>query len=480
LSTLPRSTPAGQGVDPSAIMRFIDAIENHGGLDLHGIMVLRRGKVIAEGHWSPYTPEQPTMLFSLSKSFTSTAVGFAVAEGRLKVDDPVLSFFPDEAPEKPGRHWKGMTVRHLLTMSTGHTKETLGAMRGRRDGDWVKGFLRQPLKHKPGTHFFYNTGATYMLSAIVQRVTGQRLTDYLMPRLFAPLGIARPVWEQCPKGIDTGGFGLNLAAEDIARFGQFLLQRGAWEGKALLPAAWVDEASASQIDSSTMGWSEDWSAGYGYQFWRCTADCYRGDGAFGQFCVVIPRLDMVIAITSGQPGTQDVLSHIWKELLPGVDAADAGAKAQEELERKIKGLAHLPPHGLSASAMEADLDGKAFTLEKNDLRLRKLSLRFDANGCEAILGIGRKIARLHCGRESWVKGLFVRNGAHVMGTLFSIPTAASFTWEDGSTLLLTVRDLAGPYVTTFRLAFQDGGVALTRLINVGATGEPPVIAGRQA
>ena len=166
------------------------------------------------------------MLFSLSKSFTSTAVGMAVAEGRLSVDDPVLSFFPDEAPRKPGENLAAMRVRHLLAMSTGHDQDTTEHLYRRRDGNWARAFLARPVAHAPGTHFLYNTGATYMLSAIVQKVTGQTLLEYLRPRLFEPLGIEGATWETCPRGVNTGGFGLSVKTEDIARFGQLYLQRG--------------------------------------------------------------------------------------------------------------------------------------------------------------------------------------------------------------------------------------------------------------
>jgi len=276
---LPRSTPEEQGVASSGILSFISAAES---LELHGLMLLRHGHVLAEGWWSPYGPDLRHMLFSLSKSFTSTAIGLATAEGRLSVDDPVCSFFPDALPEEVSENLAAMRVRHLLTMSTGHAEEP--RLMERNDGDWVKGFLHAPVAHVPGTLFLYNSPASYMLSAIIQRVTGQRLLDYLHPRLLEPLGIAEATWETCPKGINTGGWGLSIKTEEIARFGQLYLQQGVWNGRRLLPQGWVEEATARQV-SCDEGRRGDWAEGYGYQFWR-SRHGYRGDGALGQYCVV--------------------------------------------------------------------------------------------------------------------------------------------------------------------------------------------------
>ena len=210
---LPRCAPEAQGVSSSAIHGFVEAVEKQIS-ELHSFMLLRHGAVVAEGWWSPYGPDRPHMLFSLSKSFTSTAIGLAVAEGRLSVEDRVLSFFPDDAPARISRNLDAMQVRHLLSMSTGHAEDTTGYMHKRRDGNWIRAFLARPVQHKPGTFFLYNTGATYMLSAIIQKVTGLTLLDYLQPRLFEPLGIQNPTWEMSPQGINTGGYGLSITTED--------------------------------------------------------------------------------------------------------------------------------------------------------------------------------------------------------------------------------------------------------------------------
>lgn len=310
--SLPRSTPEEQGVASVGILEFVQAADRQVNT-MHSFMLVRHGHVIAEGWWKPETAETPHVLWSLSKSFTSTAVGLAVEEGKLRIDDLVLKFFPDDAPADPSANLKAMRVRDLLTMSTGHQDEPrLGS-----DEPWVKTFLAHPVPHKPGTHFRYNTPATYMLSAIVQKVTGQTVLEYLSPRLFEPLGIAPPKWDASPQGISIGGYGLFLRTEDIAKFGQLYLQKGKWNGEQLIPESWINQATSKQVSNGSDP-ERDWDQGYGFQFWRCRHNAYRGDGKDGQFCIVIPELDVVVSMTADTRDLQGQLSLVWDKLLPAI------------------------------------------------------------------------------------------------------------------------------------------------------------------
>lgn len=308
---LPRSTPESQGVSSEVVLDFIQTVDRQVN-SMHSFMLVRHGKVVAEAWWAPESAEKPHVMFSLSKSFTSTAVGMAVAEGKLSVDDLVLSFFPEDAPADPSANLKMMRVRDLLTMACGHQDQV-----NLKDIDttWVKAFLSHPVPHKPGTHFHYNTPGTYMLSAIVQKVTGQTVLEYLKPRLFNPLGIDNPRWDDSPQGISLGGYGLFVRTEDIAKFGQLYLQKGRWHDKQLLPATWVEQATSKQVSNGSDP-ERDWEQGYGFQFWRCRHGAYRGDGKDGQFCVVLPEQDAVIVMTANSGNLQDQLSIVWNKLLP--------------------------------------------------------------------------------------------------------------------------------------------------------------------
>lgn len=331
---LPRSAPEAQGVSSAAIQAFIEAADRE--VDsMHSFMLLRNGHVVAEAWWAPESPDKPHVLWSLSKSFTSTAVGLAVAEGKLSIDDPVIGFFPDSLPPEPSANLKAMRVRDLLTMTTGHQDE----VNLREQSDWIRAFLAHPVPHKPGTHFRYNTPATFMQSAIVQQVTGQTVLEYLGPRLFEPLGIAAPRWDNNPQGISIGGYGLYLRTEEIAKFGQLQLQKGTWNGQTLIPESWVELATSKQVSNGSNPES-DWDQGYGFQFWRCRHNAFRGDGKDGQFCVVLPEQNAVVVLTANTGNMQAELNIVWDKLLPAFQpqALPENPAAVAALRETIAGL----------------------------------------------------------------------------------------------------------------------------------------------
>ena len=331
---LVRATPESQGVSSEAIAKFLRAADEKVN-SMHSVMILRHGKVIAEAWWAPEDATKPHVLWSLSKSFTSTAVGLAVEEGKLSIEDRVVGFFPDDLPGEPSENLRKMQVKDLLTMSTGHADEP----NVRQSQDWIKSFLAHPLPHPPGTFFRYNTPATFMQSAIVQKVTGKTVVDYLQSRLFDPLGIQPPRWDTNPQGISLGGYGLFLKTEDIAKFGQLYLQNGKWEGKQLIPTTWVQQATSKQVSNGDNP-SSDWNQGYGFQFWRCRHNAFRGDGKDGQFCVVLPDQDAVVVMTANTTNMQAQLSLVWDHLLEGFHegAIAEDPKNQEALSGLCKNL----------------------------------------------------------------------------------------------------------------------------------------------
>lgn len=450
-SRLPRSSPEQQGIASARITEFIRSADKdlqH----LHSVMLLRHGKVIAEGWWNPWKPETPHMLFSLSKSFASTAVGCAVAEGRLSVDDPVSAFFPTDLPKKMSPNLRAMKVHHLLSMSTGHHQDTSGSVFPSRTP--FKEFLSLEVEHAPGTYFIYNTAATFMLSAIIQRLTNQTLLEYLQPRLFKPLGIEAEAWESHPNGVNFGGWGLSIKTEDIAQFGQLYLQKGLWNGERIVPESWVEAATCKQVSNGNDPES-DWCQGYGYQFWRCRHNSYRGDGAFGQFCIVMPEQDAVLAITAGLPDMQVVLNLVWEKLLPafGEKELPPAEADHQALERRLTHLAIEPPVGSHTSPMAAQVSGKTYIFETNYETLH--SLRFDFSDQSGtlithLLGGGTKRGKraLGFGYSAWQEGQSALGG-------FSLQcVAASGTWTAEDTFKLTLCQVETPFIQTITCRFE--------------------------
>ncbi len=303
---LPRSTPEAEGVSSAGILAFLEAVRQSKH-EMHSFMLVRHGRVVAEGWWSPYGPEFNHTLYSMSKSFTSTAVGFAVAEGRLRVDDRVVSFFPNDLPEKVSDHLAALRVKDLLTMSVGNDKDPTWPMV--EEQNWVKAFLASPITHPPGSTFMYNSGATYML--LGHRPAGHRAED---PRLPAAAAV-RAAWH---RRHDLGDLS---ARHQRRRLGPEHSEPRAsrssgsciCKGRLARPAdparaQWVEEATTFKIQQplpakpSRPNEQNDWLQGYCYQFWRCRHNAFRGDGAFGQFMIVMPEQDAVIAITA-KPAT---------------------------------------------------------------------------------------------------------------------------------------------------------------------------------
>jgi len=468
---LPRSSPEAQGVSSHALLSFVEAADKSIE-SMNSFMLVRHGHVVAEGWWSPYDAESPHSLYSLSKSFTSTAVGMAISEGKFSLDDPVLKFFPDDAPANPSANLKAMRVSDLLRMSTGHQTEP-----PRTSGQpWTKSFLAHPVPHKPGTHFLYNTSATYMLSAIVQKTNGMSVLVYLNSRLFMPLGIEKPTWETSPQGISAGGYGLSIRTEDIAKFGQLYLQKGKWQGKPLVPEAWVEAATALQTSNGSNPKS-DWEQGYGYQFWQARHGAYRGDGAFGQYCIVLPEQDAVVVITSGVKDMQSVLNLVWDKLLPAIksEPMPVDEETTTRLKQTLKRLSIRPQEGTGAPVKVSD---KTYLFPTNDRKLEAVRLETDRNDGVVTLVArydGRE-QRVACGRGNWEKGRVA------WATFPEQAVAASGAWTDDDTFTAKLCFYETPFINTVRLQFAGEELTFRSESNVGfgPTSQPPLVGSSSA
>lgn len=471
---LPRRRPEEAGVDPQGIVDFLDAVAREK-FDLRSFMLLRRGEVVAEGWWSPHAPEDRHAMYSVSKSFTSTAVGIAVSEGLLSVEDKVADLLPHLMPDKPHPNLLKMTVHNLLTMGTGHKADPLEIVRTQPDADWAKAFLAADVENVPGSVFAYSSGATYMLSVILQTLTGQKVVDYLEPRLFGPLGIDRKTWQVSPQGYTTGGWGLKLCTEDLAKFGQLYLQKGVWNGERLVPENWVESASSKRIENGD-NQGGDWSRGYGYQFWVCRHGAYRADGAFGQFCVILPEQEAVVVLTSAISRTQELLDEVWAHLLPAMqDAPLAPSAAGEEAAKRLKALEHAPLAAGAAPTEEA-WSGRMYRLDGElAVGLKMTAARFTADENGSLLvelhggadktpqGPATFEIALRCGAGEWLKNEpSALSGEGVFAPDNGVIYASFSRGEDGS-LRIATRAAAEPDMINFTASFDGDQLELVEL-----------------
>ncbi|NTW41699.1 MAG: serine hydrolase [Cellulomonadaceae bacterium] len=457
---LPRAHARATGLPAAAVEAFLDGIEA-AHLELHSLMVVHRGSVVAEGWWAPYSADRPHQLFSLSKSFTATAVGLAQHEGLLSIDDLVLDHLGELAPPEPSPNLARMRIRHLLSMTTGHHDDVSPQVFATQG--WTAAFLAEPVEHEPGTHFVYNTAATYVLSAIVQRVTGLRVLDYLGPLLLEPLGITGATWERSPEGIDTGGFGLALTTEDIACYGQLMLADGVWQGHRVLPDGWVAQASAPQ--GPVPGGDSDWAQGYGFQHW-VSRHGYRGDGAFGQFCVVLPEQDAVVAMTAGVADMQAVLDVAWSTLLPGFDAPEpdgAGSDtstADDRLAERLSTLRLAPPEGqpTDVAGPPGPWVGRTIVLDANDHGISAIRIeQVDGGSRIEVTRTGGSGVAVDAGYGTWTSAVMAIDPDPVPWhrPVPSRVVAVAAAWPTPSTFTVVARFVETPFAYTATACCSD-------------------------
>ena len=464
---LPRSTPEAEGLSSAGVLALVSALDSGAAGEIHSVMLLRHGKVVAEGWWAPYAAEDIHVLYSVTKSFNSTAVGFAVNEGLIGVDDPLVPYFADLAPANVDPEMAAMRVRDLLTMSTGHESDSIDAMRQRTDGQWTRSFLESNVPRAPGTYFLYNSGAAYMLGSLVQRVTGMTVEEYLRPRLFEPLGVSSEIWGQSQEGVNLTDGGLSVRTEDLAKFGQLYLQGGMWNGVQVLPAEWARDATAKQV--STGNDDNNWGYGYGFQFWRSQVG-YRADGSLGQFSLVLPDQDIVLAITSGTNDTNGVMNLVWQNLLPALlgDARAEDPTALAALRDRLAALALPVPAGATSSTRAADVSGRRYAVTaQNAQNIQGLTLDVseatptltieDADGAHVIqVGLGQWVRQ----RTTYRKRI---------NELFDTPEqglAAIGAWSADDTFVARLTFDETPYTATVTFKFEGEQVRMNTTYNV--------------
>ena len=357
INDIPRSTPEEQGVPSKALIELFDAMHNMEQTDIHSMIVMRHGKVVGEFYPAPFAPQYQHTQYSSSKTLVSLAAGIAIDENRLRLTDRVATFFPEYLPDSICTNLADMTVRDLLTMQSG-IKPDWG-MRAKTT-EWIKTFLGKPVPNKPGEVFAYDSMVTYMISAIVQKVTGKTVLEYLKEKMFNHMGVTVVNWEESPEGINTGGWGLHIQSESLAKVGQMWLDGGVWNGKQIVSKEWIEQMSAKQANGGDYG--------YGYQVWMCKyPSAVRADGALGQYVIVVPEKDVVIVLTeasftNGKPQR----NLIWDNFLPQlVDEPLPASKDYQTLLAKQAAYTLEIPAGKDKSSVMKKLAGKKISVPKN-------------------------------------------------------------------------------------------------------------------
>lgn len=441
MQELPRALPSDEGVSRVSVDAFVRALERTEAR-MRGFVLLRHGRVVAEKYWAPYTAENKNWVYSASKSFTATAVGMAYDEGLLRVEDKVLSFFPEIETAGLGEYAKAMRVRDLLCMASGHGEDTIFSLLFAGAGNWEKAFFSQPVDHEPGRFFVYNSGGSFMLSSIISRVTGKSVIEYLREKLFEPLGFGGVDGDLNPDGVFTGGWGLLVRLEDLAKLGQLYLNGGLWEGRRLLSREWVAMATAWQSDNARPGRENeppDWRQGYGFQFWLCQNGAFRADGAAGQYCVVLPAQDAVLALMSEIADMQEILDAVWDTLLPGLSN--------------------------TASPCEAMIGNKEFRLQGGSEGMKTARFAFTRDSLTLTMEGGGETCSIKSGRGNWKDGVCTLPfGAMSMVPMFALEdmpkqVSSCFHWVAPDTLEIRWVYLETPHRERLTCKFEGNEAA---------------------
>lgn len=453
-SGLVRSAPSAKGIDAAQIAAFLDDVEG-AGLDLHDLMIWRDGSVVAEGwHW-PYRADRLRMTHSMTKSVTACAIGLLIDEGRLSLADRVATFFPEEDIEAGTRQAR-MTIEDLLTMRSGHASEVSGSIWRGIGTSWVREFFRIPVVFEPGTKHVYSSAASYMLSAIVSRVTGETIEAYLKPRLFDPLGMRDVRWDIGPDGVNPGGNGISMRTEDGLKFGILHAQKGVWEGKQLLPPSWVEAATRAH---GVPDYGYHWVIGDGY---------YAALGVFVQMILIFPDANAVIALNGAMEESRVLLPHLRKHFpaafrQAGSDQADA-ALAQR--------LAMWPaePHLVSLAPGDAARLAGRWSVNENGLGISEFRMAFDEQRVHVMFVDAEGEYGVVAGHECWTETVTDLRGAslHHGYRLAGAPTIAGGHWIAPNEYELVVHFVETAFRDTFRFRLARGELAIERFVNINS------------
>ncbi|WP_256737146.1 serine hydrolase domain-containing protein [Pseudomonas gingeri] len=468
---LPRANPATVGIDADHVRAFLDEVRA-AGLDLHGLMLHRHGHVVAEGWSWPCDPNEPRVLHSVAKSFTACAIGLAVEEGLLKLDDRVVAFFPEHLPADADPRLADLTVEHLLTMRTGHASNTSGSVWRAIDTSWIAEYFKIPLAYAPGSHYVYTSAASYMLSALINRVTGQTLHDYLKPRLFAPLGIDNEHWDIGPDGVNPGGNGLTAPVWAMLKLAILHAQGGVWEGRRILPADWVAAATRAQGGPDSR---------YGYHWAIKPRQAYTAVGVFVQMAMVFPEYGATLAIVGGMKNSAEVIPFIERHF-PAAFGDDMQPRpdADARLRQCLARMGEIPAL-VSSGAPAAEPSG-IFEVQPNKLGVRQLSFAFAGSTLRFQLVDAHASHALEMGIGHWVSGITDMPGRalHHGYEFKGAQIVAGARWLDDKTLEMTWIYPQTAFRDRVLCVFEGDQLSFARTVNVNSAGrEQDVLLGQR-
>ena len=449
---LPRVAPTSVGIEPKQLTLLYDSLLTSDLTELHHLMVVVDGKVAGEIHPAPFKASDKHTLYSVSKTFTAVAVGLAVEDGLLNVEDELAKFFPKYASTI-----KGIKIKDVLTMRSGF--KTNGGMRNSQL-DWVDYYLNRPLVATPGTKYSYDSIETYLLAAVVQQVTGKDVLTLLNERVFFPMGIDDVEWEKCPKGIITGGWGIYMTAEAQAMFGQLLLQKGKWNGRQLVSEQWVDEMLTVRVVRKAAN-------DYGYQIWLCEyPGAWRADGAYGQYIIIVPQKNMVVVLNqcSRSKGWPE-RGNIWNTVVKHGKGCAIEAEPDElDSLAKYEATASLPLlKGDAENALAKKYNGKEFKLPKNKLGWKSIKFNFEKNKMtlDVVDAEGKKSA-IAMGYNEWSMSQLagyphysISAKGRFTGIVGPFYTGACYAWNKDNTLTAKVHYTN--WITSLKLDFKFNG-----------------------
>jgi CubicO group peptidase (beta-lactamase class C family) len=480
---IPRKRPEAVGANPSAILDFVSAMESSGG-ELHSLMIYRRGGVIAEGWWSPYRPELLHMQHSLTKSVTATAVGIAIGEGRFSLSDKVVSFFPEHLPTNVSEHLAAMTVRDLATMRIGARVTVSGKQWRPYQTSWIKKFFELPIPDPPGTTFLYSSAPSYMLSAIVQKTTGQTTHEYLKPRFFEPLQIEGIAWDVSPEGINPGGNGLSCKTSDLLKLAAVHLQGGKWRDRQIVPKDWVTAALSPQVSAgsdispliSALNKENGSNVklapwhGYGYQWWMGPGRAAFAGGAFGQYSILMPDYDLALAITAAQPisAGEALLPLVWEHAPRIVDESKAASGADVRLRQHLRHLRLISPPAYTPSSRTASLSRK-FNIQPNDQGITAVSFEFLKNECRFKIWDAHGEHAVDVGLGRFAEGR-TNVTSHTLHYEYEpadgMRVAAFGEWKDADTFVMTWQFIESAFRDTVTCHLEGDQLLIDRKVNV--------------